>query len=138
MAVTVPSTGQPGDRSISPPLPASSGQPPSAPGTGANPSRCCDTGRLFTDPITGQPVCSCQYEREAISNYQRLASLGGVAGPAGIPLSMYSSPYPEGMAAYFPALGTDQPQFYPNPVSYTNIKIFCLSCESLNNTCYCF
>ena len=39
------------------------------------------------------------------------------AGGAGMPLSMYSTPYSaETMAAYFPALGGDQP-FYPNPVS---------------------
>jgi hypothetical protein len=38
-------------------------------------------------------------------------------GAPGMPLSMYSTPYsPEAMAAYFPALGGDQP-FYPNPVS---------------------
>lgn len=81
------------------------------PGSPAAPARCCDTGRpIFQDPITGQTVCSCQYE---LLNYQRLAS--------GVPLSMYSAPYPDaaaaaGMAAYFPALAADQPPFYANTV----------------------
>lgn len=82
--------------------------------------RCCDTGRpIFHDPITGQTVCSCQYE---FLNYQRLAS--------GVPLSMYSAPYSDaaaataaGMAAYFPALAADQPPFYPNAVSITAIIV---------------
>ncbi|XP_019872989.1 homeobox protein caupolican [Aethina tumida] len=86
------------------------------PGTPPAPSqRCCDTGRpLFTDPITGQSVCSCQYE---LLGYQRLA--GSVPGlPA---LSMYSAPYPEGMAAYFPALGADQAPFY-TPTAGLDLK----------------
>ncbi|KAL0280418.1 UNVERIFIED_CONTAM: hypothetical protein PYX00_001713 [Menopon gallinae] len=76
---------------------------------GSPPGRCCDTGRpLFTDPITGQTVCSCQYD---LLSYQRLASAG--VSPAGLPaLSMYSAPYADGMAAYFPALGADQAPFY--------------------------
>ncbi|KAE8748262.1 mirror [Frankliniella occidentalis] len=87
--------------------------PPRPPPPGGAPGgRCCDTGRpIFTDPITGQTVCSCQYD---LLSYQRLASAG-----AGLPLSMYSAPYPEGMAAYFPALGADQPPFYSTPVSST-------------------
>ncbi|KAL3284320.1 hypothetical protein HHI36_018484 [Cryptolaemus montrouzieri] len=102
--------------------PSQSSSPPSnmavtssAPASGTPPSsaqRCCDTGRpLFTDPITGQSVCSCQYE---LLGYQRLASAGVPGLPA---LSMYSAPYPEGMAAYFPALGADQAPFYSSPVS---------------------
>ncbi|KAK9882302.1 hypothetical protein WA026_020412 [Henosepilachna vigintioctopunctata] len=86
----------------------------SAPASGTPPTsaqRCCDTGRpLFTDPISGQSVCSCQYE---LLGYQRLASAGVPGLPA---LSMYSAPYPEGMAAYFPALGADQAPFYSTPV----------------------
>ncbi|KAK3932130.1 Homeobox protein araucan, partial [Frankliniella fusca] len=94
-----------------PPRPPPAGGAPPAPGGPAGPGaggRCCDTGRpIFTDPITGQTVCSCQYD---LLSYQRLASAG-----AGLPLSMYSAPYPEGMAAYFPALGADQPPFYSTP-----------------------
>lgn len=103
ISASTANTVPPGARSSSP-CSATSNGPPS--------SRCCDTGRpLFTDPITGQTVCSCQYD-QSIINYQRLAS--GIAPP----LSMYSTPYSaETMAAYFPALSSDQPPFYPNPVS---------------------
>ncbi|KAK5642847.1 hypothetical protein RI129_009014 [Pyrocoelia pectoralis] len=90
----------------------------SAPTPGSPPTtqRCCDTGRpLFTDPITGQSVCSCQYE---LLGYQRLA--GGVPGLP--PLSMYSAPYPEGMAAYFPALGADQAPFYTSAAASLELK----------------
>lgn len=84
------------------------------PRPGSPQGRCCDTGRpLFTDPLTGQTVCSCQYD---LLSYQRLASAG--VGPAGLPaLSMYSAPYADGMAAYFPALGADQAPFYTPSVS---------------------
>ncbi|XP_065161269.1 homeobox protein caupolican [Atheta coriaria] len=94
------------------PPPATAGSPP----PNSTGQRCCDTGRpIFTDPITGQSVCSCQYE---LLGYQRLA--GGVPGiPA---LSMYSSPYPEGMAAYFPALGADQAPFYTSTAAGLELK----------------
>ncbi|XP_017779226.1 PREDICTED: homeobox protein caupolican isoform X2 [Nicrophorus vespilloides] len=107
--------------------PASASQPPptsmavtsSAPAPGSPPTsqRCCDTGRpIFTDPITGQSVCSCQYE---LLGYGRLAG----AGVPGIPaLSMYSAPYPEGMAAYFPALGADQAPFYTSTAAGLELK----------------
>lgn len=92
------------------------------PGSPSTAQRCCDTGRpIFTDPITGQSVCSCQYE---LLGYQRLT--GGVPGlPA---LSMYSTPYPEGMAAYFPALGADQAPFYSPTVSIFRSKEHSFNC----------
>nr|CAI5825199.1 unnamed protein product [Callosobruchus analis] len=91
---------------------APGGSPPAGAAAAAS-QRCCDTGRpLFTDPLTGQTVCSCQYE---LLGYQRLAGAAGV--PTLPALSMYSAPYPEGMAAYFPALGADQPPFYTSAVS---------------------
>ncbi|EEB19220.1 hypothetical protein Phum_PHUM562460 [Pediculus humanus corporis] len=124
MALTVTLSGL--SSSVGPSSPRPSRSSPSSPvvestnatavtaGTGTRPAsptpgRCCDTGRpLFTDPITGQTVCSCQYD---LLSYQRLASAG--VGPAGLPaLSMYSAPYADGMAAYFPALGADQAPFY--------------------------
>lgn len=91
-------------------VPARSSSPCSA-ASGPPNSRCCDTGRpLFTDPITGQSVCSCQYD---LMGYQRLAGL-----PGGMPaLSMYSNAYPEGFPPYLPALGAEQAPFYPSPVS---------------------
>lgn len=105
-------------------------RPPGSPTASVSPShappsaggRCCDTGRpIFTDPLTGQTVCSCQYE--LLGGYQRLGALPTAA------LSMYSAPYAaaaaaaasEGMAAYFPGLGADQAPFYTPTVS---IKIF--------------
>lgn len=99
-------------------VPARSSSPCSA-ASGPPNSRCCDTGRpLFTDPITGQSVCSCQYD---LMGYQRLAGL-----PGGMPLSMYSNAYPEGFPPYLPALGAEQAQFYPNPVS-TSLELDILS-----------
>ncbi|KAL1130917.1 hypothetical protein AAG570_012158 [Ranatra chinensis] len=81
-------------------------------GGGGAGSRCCDTGRpLFTDPITGHTVCSCQYD---MLGYQRLPALG-----------MYTAaPYPpEAMAAYFPALGPDQPPFYSSGEGWKNSNV---------------
>nr|CAD7258530.1 unnamed protein product [Timema shepardi] len=93
------------------------GSPPTTPG--APPPRCCETGRpIYTDPLTGQTVCSCQYD---LLSYQRLASAG--VGAAGIPaLSMYSAPYADGMAAYFPALGADQAPFYTATAAGLELK----------------
>jgi len=97
--------------------PLSSADSPPRNGAASGPNRCCDTGRpLFTDLLTGQTVCSCQYD---LFSYQSLASAGvAAAGAAGIPgLSMYSAPYTDGMAAYFPAMGVDQAPFYTSTVS---------------------
>lgn len=75
---------------------------PSQPLTGA--SSCCDSGRpIITDPLTGQTVCSCQYDSQAqqLLNYQRLAST--------LPLNVYGSPY--GDQGYLP-LTAEQSAFY--------------------------
>jgi len=40
---------------------------------------CCEGGRpLVTDPVTGQSVCSCQYDptRLTLSSYPRLSAYG--------------------------------------------------------------
>lgn len=115
MAVTT--TIPPGARSSSP-CSAASGPPP--------PNRCCDSGRpLYTDPTTGQTICSCQHEQ--MLNYQRIAQ-AGLMGPGGLPLPMYNSPYAEGIpAAYLP--GAEQSHFYPNLVS---TKIFPFYCNQLH------
>lgn len=94
-----------------------SGSPRSPPS-----SRCCDTGRpLFTDPLTGHTVCSCQYQD--MLAYQRLPAL-------------YPAPYPPEVAAYFPAAAAaaaaslpDQPPFYPavSTTLYTYKFIFYIS-----------
>lgn len=116
MAVTSAVVRPPGSptTSVSP----SQGHPPPTTGGPTPTGRCCDTGRpIFTDPLTGQTVCSCQYE--LIGGYQRLGALPTAA------LSMYSAPYAaaaaaaasEGMAAYFPSLGAEQAPFYTPTVS---------------------
>ena len=75
--------------------------PPRAP-SGATP--CCESGRpVLTDPITGQTVCSCQYDAHLL-NYQRLAA------STGIPLGMYG---PAAAAAYGAAAGGEG--FLPIP-----------------------
>lgn len=110
-----PLRGSPTNQSSVPPSspPQTGSPPPSA--ASPPPGRCCDTGRpLFTDPLTGQTVCSCQYD---LLSYQRLA--GASSLPA---LSVYSAPYPEGMAAYFPALGADQPAFYTSAAGGLDLK----------------
>lgn len=115
MAVTSAVVRPPGSPTTSV-SPSQGHPPPSAGGPAA--ARCCDTGRpIFTDPLTGQTVCSCQYE--LLGSYQRLGGLPTAA------LSMYSAPYAaaaaaaasEGMAAYFPSLGAEQAPFYTPTVS---------------------
>ena len=67
---------------------------------------CCETGRpIMTDPHTGQTVCSCQYT-SSLLNYPRVA---------GLPESVYGSPYAAAAAAqtYVPGLGADPSAFYP-------------------------
>lgn len=111
MAVT--STIPPGQRSSSP-CSAASGPP----------NRCCDSGRpLFTDPSTGQTVCSCQHEQ--MLSYQRLAQ-ASLMGHGGMQLSMYNSAYADGLptAAYLPGVGADQSHFYPNLVSAHKLTLF--------------
>ncbi|XP_034951182.1 iroquois-class homeodomain protein IRX-2 isoform X2 [Chelonus insularis] len=126
MAVTSAIIRPPG----SPTTSVSPSQPHAPPATaGAGPpgsGRCCDTGRpIFTDPVTGQSICSCQYELLG-AGYQRL---GGIAPAA---LSMYSAPYAaaaaaavasEGMAAaYFPTLGAEQTPFYSPTAAGLDLK----------------
>lgn len=115
MAVTSAVVRPPG----SPTTSVSPSQPHPPPTGGPSGGRCCDTGRpIFTDPLTGQTVCSCQYE--ILGGYQRLGALPTTA------LSMYSTPYAaaaaaaaasEGMAAYIPGLGMEQATFYSASVS---------------------
>ncbi|XP_076649402.1 iroquois-class homeodomain protein mirror [Halictus rubicundus] len=121
MAVTSAVVRPPGSptTSVSP----SQGHPPPTTGGPTPTGRCCDTGRpIFTDPLTGQTVCSCQYE--LLGGYQRLGALPTAA------LSMYSAPYAaaaaaaasEGMAAYFPSLGAEQAPFYTPTAAGLDLK----------------
>ncbi|KAG7187623.1 hypothetical protein KM043_016684 [Ampulex compressa] len=121
MAVTSAVVRPPGSptSSVSP----SQGHPPPSAGGPTPTGRCCDTGRpIFTDPLTGQTVCSCQYE--LLGGYQRLGGLPTAA------LSMYSAPYAaaavaaasEGMAPYFPSLGAEQAPFYTPTAAGLDLK----------------
>lgn len=124
-------------RSTSPPGSGGNANNPSAPASAASGGRCCETGRpIYTDPATGQTICSCQHEQ--MLQYQRLAqaSLMGhhAGGPGGMhQLSMYNSAaygpdggggMPPGGGAYLPGgVAGEQAHFYPNVVSSTFRKV---------------
>ncbi|CRL00315.1 CLUMA_CG013588, isoform A, partial [Clunio marinus] len=82
-------------------------------GAGANggsntASTCCENGRpIMTDPVSGQTVCSCQYDsaRLALSGYSRLPSAG-----------VYGTPYPSTDQNPYPSIGVDSSAFY-SPLS---------------------
>ncbi|XP_059482918.1 homeobox protein araucan-like isoform X2 [Neocloeon triangulifer] len=66
-------------------------------------STCCENGRpIVTDPVSGQSVCSCQYDsaRLALSSYPRL--------------STYGAPYPSTEQNPYPSI--DSSAFY-SPLS---------------------
>ncbi|KAH8298674.1 hypothetical protein KR018_010700, partial [Drosophila ironensis] len=81
---------------------------PSAGGGGGG--SCCENGRpIMTDPVSGQTVCSCQYDsaRLALSSYSRLpaASVG-----------VYGTPYPSTDQNPYQSIGVDSSAFY-SPLS---------------------
>ncbi|XP_019762662.1 homeobox protein araucan isoform X3 [Dendroctonus ponderosae] len=69
------------------------------------PAQCCDNGRpLMTDPVTGQSVCSCQYDSARLAlQYPR--SVG-----------MYGTPYPSTDQNPYPSIGVESSAFY-SPLS---------------------
>ncbi|KAF0307321.1 Homeobox protein araucan [Amphibalanus amphitrite] len=74
-------------------------------GGGGSGSGCCETGRLVADPVTGQPVCSCQYESSrlaALNSYPRL--------PAGSSLP-YGAAYSGTDQGPYPSIGVDSSYF---------------------------
>uniref|UniRef100_T1J2A7 KN homeodomain domain-containing protein n=1 Tax=Strigamia maritima TaxID=126957 RepID=T1J2A7_STRMM len=73
---------------------------------------CCESGRpIITDPLTGQSVCSCQYDPQTqLLNYQRLASAG---------LPIYGGPY--GDQSYIP-IGAEQSAFYTPTTNGFDLK----------------
>lgn len=92
------SPGGSGPSALSPGGGSSSG----APGT-----TCCENGRpLVTDPVTGQSVCSCQYDsaRLALSQYPR--SVG-----------VYGTSYPSTDQNPYPSISVDSSAFYSPLVS---------------------
>lgn len=122
-AVVRPPGGSP--TAVASVIPASqtSGGPPTASqpaSSGPTPGRCCDTGRpIFTDPLTGQTVCSCQYDSAA-----RLA-LG--AYPRSY--SSYPTPTPSGSdQGPYPSIGMDSSAFYSPLVSCRSFFLSVLLC----------
>ncbi|XP_023227847.1 iroquois-class homeodomain protein IRX-6-like [Centruroides sculpturatus] len=82
---------------------------------------CCESGRpVMTDPITGQTVCSCQYDAQLI-NYQRLAA-------SGLPLNMYGTAAAAAAAAAFGGdqgflpLSAEQSAFYSPSANGFDLK----------------
>ncbi|XP_069701194.1 homeobox protein araucan isoform X2 [Periplaneta americana] len=85
-----------------------------ATGNGAPPpssaTSCCENGRpIMTDPVSGQTVCSCQYDsaRLALSSYPRLSTSG---------VGVYGTPYPSTDQNPYPSIGVDSSAFY-SPLS---------------------
>ncbi|XP_031634560.1 homeobox protein araucan isoform X2 [Contarinia nasturtii] len=71
---------------------------------------CCENGRpIMTDPVSGQTVCSCQYDsaRLALSGYSRIPATG---------VSVYGTPYPSTDQNPYPSIGVDSSAFY-SPLS---------------------
>lgn len=96
-----PGALSPGAASQAPPTPAAPAPP------------CCDTGRpIIADPVSGQTVCSCQYDsaRLALSSYPRLP-------PAGVGVGVYGAPYPSTDQNPYPSIGVDSSAFYSPLVS---------------------
>lgn len=90
-------------------------------GPGAGGGSCCENGRpIMTDPVSGQTVCSCQYDsaRLALSSYSRLP-----AGSVGV----YGTPYPSTDQNPYQSIGVDSSAFYSPLVSRNLIILpFCL------------
>ncbi|XP_001353412.3 homeobox protein caupolican [Drosophila pseudoobscura] len=71
---------------------------------------CCENGRpIITDPVSGQTVCSCQYDpaRLAIGGYSRMA-----LPSAGVGVGVYGGPYPSNEQNPYPSIGVDNSAFY--------------------------
>lgn len=94
-------------------IPLGSNSGGSAGGSGS----CCENGRpIMTDPVSGQTVCSCQYDsaRLALSSYSRLpaASVG-----------VYGTPYPSTEQNPYQSIGVDSSAFY-SPLVSIQLNIF--------------
>lgn len=92
-------------------------------------STCCENGRpIMTDPVSGQTVCSCQYDsaRLALSGYSRLPSAG-----------VYGTPYPSTDQNPYPSIGVDSSAFYSPLVStrHTTASLNCRRLEFIKSHC---
>ncbi|KAI8115608.1 Homeobox protein araucan [Lucilia cuprina] len=72
---------------------------------------CCDNGRpMVTDPITGQTICSCQYDANnstrlsTLGSYSRLSSATPVAG---VGMSVFGSTYPSNDQNPYPSIAVE-------------------------------
>ncbi|XP_065359963.1 homeobox protein caupolican-like [Calliphora vicina] len=72
---------------------------------------CCDNGRpMVTDPITGQSICSCQYDANnttrlsSLGSYPRLSSTTPVAG---VGMSVFGSTYPSNDQNPYPSIAVE-------------------------------
>lgn len=86
------------------------------PGRGGS---CCENGRpIITDPVSGQTVCSCQYDptRLAIGGYSRMALPSAGVG-------VYGGPYPSNDQNPYPSIGVDNSAFYAPLVSIRSGRI---------------
>ncbi|KAF2368368.1 hypothetical protein FHG87_000884 [Trinorchestia longiramus] len=78
---------------------------------------CCEGGRtIMTDPGSGQPICSCQYDRLALGSYSRLGSGLGASG------AVYGSTYPSSEQSPYPSIGVDSSAFYSPLSSAYSVK----------------
>lgn len=86
--------------------------------TGGTP--CCETGRpVVTDPVTGQSVCSCQYERLQASLQQAAVAAAAAARMHGVHPGVYGAAYPSSEQNPYPSLGMDtSAAFYSSLVSH--------------------
>ncbi|KAF3424098.1 hypothetical protein E2986_12344 [Frieseomelitta varia] len=85
------------------------------------PTGCCENGRpMMTDPVTGQTVCSCQYDsaaRLALGAYPRLA-------PTATSYSSYPTPTPSTSdQGPYPSIGMDSSAFYPPLIAVNTTSV---------------
>lgn len=80
----------------------------------ANGMSCCENGRpIITDPVSGQTVCSCQYDASArltLGGYSRMPIPSAGVG-------VYGGPYPSNEQNPYPSIGVDNSAFYSPLVS---------------------
>ncbi|CAG0883351.1 unnamed protein product [Cyprideis torosa] len=99
---------------IIPPSVSASGTPPppQAPPT----TSCCETGiPVMTDPVSGQTVCSCQYDsaKVALQSYSRLSNAAA--------LGSYPT-YPSTDQNPYPSIGVDSSTLYSSLGSTYRLK----------------
>ncbi|MPC59931.1 Homeobox protein araucan [Portunus trituberculatus] len=86
-------------------------------GGGTGGSGCCEGGRtIMTDPVSGQPVCSCQYDRLAIGSYSRIGSSLGASG------GVYGTTYTSSEQNPYPSIGMDSSAFY-SPLCFSSDRL---------------